>query len=320
MAAMQVSVDEVAVFVDGAMTAAMQVTDEVGMEVGSEGGEAVKTDEDCTTTQPEAAKPEEKNEDASGIDYEGLEAALKPLRQWVQQCSKHLSHIEKRLMEDEYLGHEVVRMVMQLLSGFSPAPYGDWGWLLRKCMDIAVKALRQLVRVYYKGVETMEAFMMRAMSLVRLYFEEAFHRTLLSAEGRLMRSGLCSLMVTLRNLEADTIVRDVDRLGCFWTFTEGNVRSLAMKVANNETTSLEMMPSYDEVMKSADMRVEAFSLKLVRVLPSSIVMSQAEVKALIESHGTVLDGTEELPGSEEPSAFFDLFPEDVEAPAEGSAM
>ena len=26
---------------------------------------------------------------------------------WMRQCSSHLSHIEKRLMENEYLGHEV---------------------------------------------------------------------------------------------------------------------------------------------------------------------------------------------------------------------
>ena len=41
---------------------------------------------------------------------------------WMRQCSKHLSHIEKRLMEGEYLGHEVVRQVGQLLEQFSPPP------------------------------------------------------------------------------------------------------------------------------------------------------------------------------------------------------
>ena len=45
----------------------------------------------------------------------------------MKQCSKYLSHIEARLMENEYLGHEVVRQVSQLIYGFSPAPFGDWG-------------------------------------------------------------------------------------------------------------------------------------------------------------------------------------------------
>ena len=43
---------------------------------------------------------------------------------WLEQCSKHLRHIEGRLMEAEFMGHEVVRQVMILLDTFSPHPGG----------------------------------------------------------------------------------------------------------------------------------------------------------------------------------------------------
>ena len=45
---------------------------------------------------------------------------------WMQQCSKHLSNMEKRMMEGEFLGHEVVRQIGMLLTSFSP-PDGGLG-------------------------------------------------------------------------------------------------------------------------------------------------------------------------------------------------
>jgi hypothetical protein len=59
--------------------------------------------------------------------------------EWLTQISKHLHHIENRLMEDGYLGHEVVRQIGNLLEAFSPPPRGDWGWFLRRSQDIAVR-------------------------------------------------------------------------------------------------------------------------------------------------------------------------------------
>ena len=111
----------------------------------------------------------------------------------------------------------------------------------------------------------------------------------------------------MRQFEADTLPEAHDQLGIFWTFTEGNVRSIATKVSRTEETSIEMLPSYAEVMKSADMRVEAFSLKLVRTMPASITMSQEEVKALIEGNGSTVPEDVQLPGLEGPSAFASMF-------------
>ena len=45
---------------------------------------------------------------------------------WLRQISKHLSHIEKRMMESAFLGHEVVRQVCQVIETFSP-PLGGIG-------------------------------------------------------------------------------------------------------------------------------------------------------------------------------------------------
>ena len=89
--------------------------------------------------------------------------------QWMQQCSKHLHYIEKRMMENEFLGHEVVRQSGIVIDAFRPPPYGDWGWFLRSSQDISVRTLRHLVRTYHKGHETMDGFLMRAVELVRLY-------------------------------------------------------------------------------------------------------------------------------------------------------
>ena len=88
---------------------------------------------------------------------------------WLRQCSSHLSHPEKRTMAARFLGHEVVRTVSMQFESFSPPPRGDWGWLLRKVLDIGVKTLRQLVRCYYKGLENMSDFLVRANHLVRLF-------------------------------------------------------------------------------------------------------------------------------------------------------
>ena len=74
-------------------------------------------------------------------------------REWMCQCSKHLSNIETRMMEGEFLGHEVVRQIGLLLTSFTPPPMGDWGWLLRQAQDIGVRTMRQLVRYYLRERE-----------------------------------------------------------------------------------------------------------------------------------------------------------------------
>ena len=45
----------------------------------------------------------------------------------MRQISKHLSHIEKRSMESEFIGHEVVRQVCGIIETFCPPPLGGIG-------------------------------------------------------------------------------------------------------------------------------------------------------------------------------------------------
>ena len=128
----------------------------------------------------------------------------------MRSCSKHLHHIEMRAMESALLGHEVVRQMIQCWCSFVPGPLGDWGWVLRKALDIAVRALRYLVMTYNNAgqLEDTLAFYLRASDIVRLYFEESFVRALGSLEGnseaqkKLRKAALCSCAVTMRNIEA----------------------------------------------------------------------------------------------------------------------
>ena len=228
---------------------------------------------------------------------------------WMEVCSKHLHNIEGRLMESEYLAHEVVRQIMSLITTWIPAPRGDWGWLLRRCTDIGVRQLRQLTRYYMRSGEELKSFAMQAVTLVRLFFEEAFHRCLVGARWG-MRSSLCSILTTMKEFEEDTLTRNASDFGFFWTFSEANVRRIAEKVARNETTSVEDMPSWPEVNAMPLLKLEASSLMLVRVVPSSIKMSRREVKTIIEARGKPLTEEEmsKLPGCEGPSVFEDIFP------------
>ena len=97
---------------------------------------------------------------------------------WMKQCSKHLLHIEGRLMEQGYLAHEVLRQVRSNLRHFAPPPRGSWSWLMRTVTDLCVRFMRQLWLIYFRNQENEDQFMGRVWALVRLVVEEAWHRNL----------------------------------------------------------------------------------------------------------------------------------------------
>ena len=101
--------------------------------------------------------------------------------------------------------------------------------------------------------------------------------------------------------EADTLGED-EHLGIFITFTEDNVRAIGLKVIEGRS-SIEMMPSWSEVKRHEDFKIEALSLKAVRINIEKLPMSKQEVKALIEHHGTPLWDGDEVPGHGGPSMF-----------------
>ena len=47
-------------------------------------------------------------------------------------------------------------------------------------------------------------------------------------------------------------------MGIFCSFTPANVRDIGEKVARNEVTTVEDMPSYAEAMRNYDMKHEGF--------------------------------------------------------------
>ncbi len=96
-------------------------------------------------------------------------------------------------------------------------------------------------------------------------------------------------------------------MGIFQTFTHENVRKLGMRVKHNQETSVEVLPSYSEAMANMDMGHEVYSLIPVKSNPSSVHLSQQEVRTLIEAHGTTIREGTLLPGRVGSSVFHSVF-------------
>ena len=232
---------------------------------------------------------------------------------WVKNVSKHLSHIEMRMMHSEILGHEVVRQVQQLLDGFSPPPRGDWGWLLRHVTDLGVSSMRQMTKYYMRSSEGAEAFVKKAVKVVRLFVEEAWRRALMGAEGKLLKSAMCNMIRSMRQFEESSLNQYEADFGFFWSFSPEAVQKIAKKMGAGVRTSVEDLPSYHEVMSMELLRMEVFSLMMVRDVDGHILMSQREVRAKIESVTGHLTDEEALllPGTEEASIYEAFFDDEV---------
>ena len=254
-----------------------QTDDAMQVEEASEGVQSVAAAEG-------AAAPEGDEGFASRLKHEG--AAF-----WMRNCSKHLHNIEGRIMQNSLLGHEVVRQIIMIIQGFCPATRGDWGCFLRKCIGIGVKAVRHLVATYY-GAGYLGKMMERATSVVRLYFEEAFHRLLYLTKKPLRKAAYCSILVWTRRLEADLLSSEYEGYGFFTTFTEDFVRRLGEKVLRNERITLADLPSIQSVMRAPEFRAEVYSLMAVTAAPGMIMMSRDEIKARIEATGSCLGDDE----------------------------
>ena len=87
------------------------------------------------------------------------------------------------------------------------------------------------------------------------------------------------------------------------------MKATAEKVGKDEVTTVEDMPSFEEVMRIGDLRIEVRSLMMMKMRKGSIHMSTVEVRCIIEAASGSLDEKElrKLPGTEEPSVFEALF-------------
>ena len=95
-------------------------------------------------------------------------------------------------------------------------------------------------------------------------------------------------------------------MGIFCTLTETNVRDPALKIAREEVTTIEDLPSYPEAMRNHDMRHEVFSLVPIRFTFNLLTMTAAEVRAMSEPHGPLRAGSY-IPGRSGPSLFGAIF-------------
>ena len=265
-----------------------------------------KAEEKKGETKGEKKGEEKEREKKQGEDY-SIENQVWLAAEWARQCSKHLSHVEKRLMESEFLGHEVVRQLMSLMASWDFR--GDWGWLLRNCQDIAVRTLRQLQRLYGKGVEEGKIFEDEAMHLVRLYLEESYHRTLLTYEKPSMRAAMSSMMLTMHRFEEKMMsgAGVPMEMRFFSTMTEDNMKKIAALV-RFKTMTVQRLPSFVAVMSCTSMRHEVFSLIPCEVTKDMVAMTKDEQVALIEEQdGKLKKGGEFKMVNEGPSLFDDIF-------------
>ena len=99
---------------------------------------------------------------------------------WSEQISKHLSYLGKMFMLEAPLMHEAVRCFGIKIA--STKPTGDPGWMLRGCSDLAIEAVRGLMKHYSRVFEVEDS----AREVVRMFFvvlrfclEEAFRRHLM---------------------------------------------------------------------------------------------------------------------------------------------
>ena len=107
----------------------------------AEGGEDAEVQEESTEAREgllaappvaEAAAPAAEAVEAAAPEVTTVRAlgTWKQHREvvgWLSQVSKHLSHLEKRAMWSDVLGHEVVRHFGQHIEAFSPPPSGGLG-------------------------------------------------------------------------------------------------------------------------------------------------------------------------------------------------
>ena len=106
-------------------------------------------------------------------------------------------------------------------------------------------------------------------------------------EVGMLRAALCNFVRTLQGIELQTMGEIyAEECGIYQSFTENNVRQLALKVAGGFATSVEDMPSWAEVVRMRDIRHEIVSLMTVKFFEADVTFSKRELQTLIEKMRT----------------------------------
>ena len=179
---------------------------------------------------------------------------------------------------------------------------------MRKLNDLSVTYLRVLVGLYLRNSnESLGVFQRRAMSLIRLFLEEALCRCVSALEEVTMKEAMMSCMLTVHNIEQETFMSPtMSTMGLFTMMTEERLRDMAVMLASG-THDLRRLPSYREAMSNEDMMHEIFSLLPVRSPERAIAMTKNEVRTMIRVHTDTLRDEDEVPGQDGEGIFAGIF-------------
>ena len=167
----------------------------------------------------------------------------------------------------------------------------DLTWLVRSIEDWASKFVRVLAGGYMSQGEPGAETWRKAWLLMRLIVEEACHRWLLKFRGDTKVSeAICSLVITLKNLETMRKSGEDEMHSLFWRLNKQRVLSMYEQVSLG-TSSFEQMPSYPEtkVEGFGPMRGEIMSLTnyTEHERKSAQQMSLSEANRLTVANGGV---------------------------------
>ena len=225
-----------------------------------------------------------------GITSQHMRSWMRKVREWLEQISLHLSHLEVRSCLEKMLMHEVVRHFGNNIELFSAPPYGDWMFLVRKHQDLGVQFMRNMVRQYRTEAETMTAFMRRAHSLVRLAMEEAVRREVLGLDGEpVQQEAMLSLMLSMRTFERSQIPLEGQEWCLYGTLSEDNLRRMGTDIFLGRS-SIRLLPSWPEAWMNEDLRLEIMSLMPMVMEPGAAFMSAVQIVARGEAQGYNFEG------------------------------
>ena len=156
-------------------------------------------EEDMAPVEAMEARAKERVERLHWLDRS--ERSAQKCERWSERCSKHLSMLERRVMCSRLLSHEPLRRIFDVFSIWRPTQDLTWGY--RTIEDWAQHGVRNFPQVYKSPEEALMRTAEKSFICVRVILEEGLRRNLIACwrnEG--VKQGMCSLMVTMRNIEA----------------------------------------------------------------------------------------------------------------------
>ena len=209
-----------------------------------------------------------------------LEEHMKGVEKWAEQTSLHCHRIEMRMMQTNYLAHDVVREISALLVDFCPCA-------LRRVEDHIVLFVRSLFRSWscIEGGDIVR----NAYRMSRLLVEESVRRGLVGMESEELREAFGVFIDTLRKYEqVQKSSTDVIEFGVFATLTPLVLVDIVEAVRENRSTFKDL-PSHRHVMSAefGPMRSELMSMHIIsdQAMRDNQGLSLREANLLLQNAG-----------------------------------